>query len=966
MPSVYTNHLRLEEIGTGEQSGDWGATTNTNLELIAEAFSYSYTGEAIANSATDDITVADGASDQARALYLKLTGGGQACTVTLKPNDLSKIWMIENTTSYTLTMKQGSGATVAIKAGQVKIIATDGQGSSAAVYDLAQDLAVPDLFVDDDLTLQSDGAIVNFGADSDVNLTHVADTGLLLNSTRQLQFGDSGTYIHQSADGVLDLVSDTEIEINATTIDMNGALEVSGAITGASTLQATTITATTAVVPDASDGAALGTTTLEWSDLYLADGAVIYFGDDQDITLTHTADTGLTTNGTFQATTITATTAVVPDANDGAALGTTSLEWSDLFLADGAVINLGNDQDVTLTHVADTGILLNSTRQLQFGDSGTYIHQSADGVLDLVSDTEIEINATTVDINGAVDVSGNLVVGGDLTITGDDLVMGTNTSGMLLIADGTNFNPTAISSLSEISTAADDDVLIAIDTSGGGLKKITRSAIIAGTGASGDIANVVEDTSPQLGGDLDMNGADIVTTSNATIDLAPNGTGTVVVRGNTNSGAIVFNCENNSHGQKVYAQPHSASVTNTLMLPAGADSTLVSLVSADTLTNKTFGDNTSFGDNNITNVGDIALDSISADGTDINVAVSDNSATAFTIKQGSDAYLIIDTANSSESVSIGTGISGTAITLGHSTSEVTVADNLTVTGDLTVSGTTTTVNSTTVNLNDHNIVLDSGNSTSAVINGAGITIEGGSGDDATFTYNTTGPKFELKLGSSHEDLQVDGLIAGSLDISGAADIAGDLTLSAGADGALRFSAASSVKIKDNEGASLVFEEADTAYMTFVTTNSSEAIKFDKALDINADMDIDAAIQLDGTLTIGANDQGYDVILYGDTASANMTWDTSADDLIFNGAAGLIVPDGQFTLGSTAVTSTAAELNLLDGGTSVGGSITLADADGFVVNDGGTMKTIPASDVKTYAAGSAATKGFAIAAAIVFG
>ena len=73
-----------------------------------------------------------------------------------------------------------------------------------------------------------------------------------------------------------------------------------------------------------------------------------------------------------------------------------------MFLADAAVINLGADQDTTLTHVADTGILLNSTRQLQFGDSGTYIHQSADGVLDLVSDTEIEINATTIDINGAV------------------------------------------------------------------------------------------------------------------------------------------------------------------------------------------------------------------------------------------------------------------------------------------------------------------------------------------------------------------------------------------------------------------------------------------------------------------------------------------------------------------------------------------------------------------------------------
>ena len=84
----------------------------------------------------------------------------------------------------------------------------------------------------------------------------------------------------------------------------------------------------------------------------------------------------------------------------------------------------------------------------------------------------------------------------------------------------------------------------------------------------------------------------------------------------------------------------------------------------------------------------------------------------------------------------------------------------------------------------------------------------------------------------------------------------------------------------------------------------------------------------------------------------MLWDTSADDLILAGGAGLIVPEGQFTLGSTAVSSTASELNLLDGGTSVGGSITLADGDGVVTNDGGTMKTIPASDIKTYV-GSAA-------------
>ena len=98
-----------------------------------------------------------------------------------------------------------------------------------------------------------------------------------------------------------------------------------------------------------------------------------------------------------------------------------------------------------------------------------------------------------------------------------------------------------------------------------------------------------------------------------------------------------------------------------------------------TAASNTFGA-TSFNDADITNVGDIALDSISADGTDINVAVSDNSATALTIKQGSDAYLIVDTANSSESVAIGTGLSGTAISIGHGTSETTVNDNLTVTG----------------------------------------------------------------------------------------------------------------------------------------------------------------------------------------------------------------------------------------------------------------------------------------------
>ena len=102
------------------------------------------------------------------------------------------------------------------------------------------------------------------------------------------------------------------------------------------------------------------------------------------------------------------------------------------------------------------------------------------------------------------------------------------------------------------------------------------------------IASVAADTSPQLGGDLDMNGQDIVTTSNADIELAPNGTGHVTIKGNTNQGTLQLNCENNSHGQQIVAAPHSESASNVLTLPStGGNARLVSATSTATLTNKT-------------------------------------------------------------------------------------------------------------------------------------------------------------------------------------------------------------------------------------------------------------------------------------------------------------------------------------------------------------------------------------------
>ena len=775
---------------------------------------------------------------------------------------------------------------------------------------------------------------------------------ILIASDEKIQFRDTAVFINSSADGQLDLVADTEIQIAATTVDINGNVDVSGTLTvaGAVDFGDAALSNVGAVQLDSIAGDADSNTSIAFS------------GSDV-ITVTAGGETQVTFNNG----------SILPTTDDDVDLGSSSFEFKDGYF-DGTLhadaINF-NGTAITAT-AAELNIMdgvTATTAEINTLDGITAVVGELNA-LDLGSTgTGTAINSKAVVLDANKDFTGirNLTLAGDLTISGDDLTMATNTAGHLLIADGANFNPTAVGDLSEISTVANDDVFIAVDTSGGGLKKITRSTLVSGLAVGGvALSNVVEDTTPQLGGNLDMNGQDIVTTSNADIELAPNGTGKVVVKGNSNPGTVVFNCESNSHGQTVKSQPHSASVTNVLTLPPGGDQEIVGTTATQTLTNKTMGA-TSFGDNNITNVGDIALDSISADATDINIAVSDNSATAFTIKQGSDAYFIVDTANSSESVSIGTGISGTAITLGHSTSEVTVADNLTVTGDLTVSGTTTTVNSTTVNLNDHNIVLDSGNSTSAVVNGAGITIEGGSGDDATFTYNTSGPKFELKLGSSHEDLQVDkltangGLVADNITIDGTEiDLSsGDLTVDVAGD-----------IILDADGGDFKFQDDGTEILRI--TNSSSDVVIRPVVDAK-DLIFQ---QRDGTEVARIEDNGTfnvvtDKLAINGTAITATAAELNILDGVTSTTAELNILDGVTSTATElnildGATVTASELNLLDGDTSVGSSITLADADGFVVNDGGTMKTIPASDVKTYAAGSAATKGFAIAMAIVFG
>jgi len=511
-----------------------------------------------------------------------------------------------------------------------------------------------DLTLTDDLLLASDAALIKFGADGDVIFTHVADTGLLLNSTSVIQFNDASQSIGAPNATTLDINATDEIELNATLCDVNANLDVSGSIVGAGTILGTIISASTAFVPDSTDGAALGTTALEFSDLFLADGAVINLGADQDIKITHVADTGvllnaasviqfrdsainigspadgdldinaddeielnstlidvngnldvsgtgviagavttaaLTASGIIKTDDTTAATSTTdgslqtdgglsvaadavigddllllsdaavlnfgadseiklthvhntgllltdsggtptlqfhdanesissdgghliftsngvtfdlpsadgddgqalvtngsgvlsfaaagssnPSSADGQALGSASLEWSDLFLADAGTIQFGNDQDVILTHVADTGLLLSGTNVIQFNDASQNIGAPSNAILDINATDEIELNSTLVDLNGNLDVSGTIVGASTLSATTGTF------SGVLKTDDATNATSTTDGSLQ-----TDGGLSVALDAVIGDDLFLLSDSAVLNIGADSDL-----------------------------------------------------------------------------------------------------------------------------------------------------------------------------------------------------------------------------------------------------------------------------------------------------------------------------------------------------------------------------------------------------------------------------------------------------------------------------------------------
>ena len=385
---------------------------------------------------------------------------------------------------------------------------------------------------------------------------------------------------------------------------------------------------------------------------------------------------------------LTSAGALLPVTDNTVDIGSSSYEIKDIYVDGTAYIDAIGFGSTSVTLPTSDG----SANQILKTDGSGTISWASDTGTTINNATENEL-VTVASTTTQLDGEANLTFDGTTLTLNGKLAMASNTAGKLLIADGTDFEPTAVGDLAEITSIASDDVLLAVDTSGGGLKRVARSTLVSGLATSSAISNVVEDTTPQLGGDLDVDGNALVSTSNGNIALTPNGTGVVRIDGNVDiqTGEIVlknggsvsnikFYCESsNAHYTQLQSAAHSDYSGNvTLTLPAATD-TLVGKATTDTLTNKTLttpviAEIDSGGDLTLDATTDIILD---ADGGDI---FFKDGGTTFGSATNTSGNLIIKSGTT------------TALTFDGA--------NVAVSGDLTVNGTTTTVNSTTVTIDD--------------------------------------------------------------------------------------------------------------------------------------------------------------------------------------------------------------------------------------------------------------------------
>ena len=462
------------------------------------------------------------------------------------------------------------------------------------------------------------------------------------------------------------------------------------------------------------------------------------------------------------------------------------------------------------------------------GDSGGALSIDLDSeTLDIAGDgagISTAGSGNQITISGDHDALTNFVANEHIDHSSVTLTAGNGLSGGGDITASRSF-ALDLNELTTETTIADADFIAMVDATDNGSGKITfenlEDAIFASV--SGDI-NIAED------GTATIQANSVALATDTTGDFVASITAGT---GLTSTGAT--SGENIAHSLSVDAS--QTQITAVGALGTGSISSgfgNIDIGSSNlTATGSVSLGASSFNDNNITNVGDIALDSISADGSTINVAIGDNTSDVFTIKQSTNKYFAIDTSDTAENIAIGTGVSGTAISIGHSTSTTTINDDLIVTGDLTVNGATTTLNTTNSVISDTLIELGNG-TTGTPANDSGIVIERGDSNNAFLGFDESDDKFIVGTGT------FTGASTGSLTITTGtlkANIEGSLDVSSST---LTTSAAQNLAIMQGANSNVdigAFEMRASTFESDVATGTAPMVvaSTTKVANLNADL-----------------------------------------------------------------------------------------------------------------------------------
>ena len=466
--ATYVNNLRLTELATGEGSGSWGTTTNSNLEFIGEALGFG-TQNCFASDADSTTTVADGASDPARSFYFKVTSGATLSTtrvLTIAPNTLNRVMFIENATtgSQIITIKQGSGATINIANGALKAVYLDGAGSGAAVADALVDLDLTGTTTIAALT--TSGAITSSGV----------ITGTTVEATATTSAGDNAAIGYTSANG---LMLTGQGSTNDVTIQNDAGADVVEIPTGTvNVAMAGTVTATSTIVGLAGLHVKNGATSagfvqfFEDSDNGSNKVTLIGPAATADVTLTLPAATdtlvGKATTDTLTNKTLTTPVLTTPIANAGVQLknGATGAGFLEFFEDSDngtnkvTLIGPASTADITLTLPSGTGssgqaMVTDGNGVLSFASTGGLYNDWAikTGAYTMVSGDQIIVNAsgaTTITLPASSAAGATVTIkatgGGTVTLgrnsqninsTAADGTLSSGSSTQLVFVDGT-------------------------------------------------------------------------------------------------------------------------------------------------------------------------------------------------------------------------------------------------------------------------------------------------------------------------------------------------------------------------------------------------------------------------------------------------------------------------------------------------------------------------------------------------